>query len=110
MYDRAVPPVEAVQLLADALARLSEVATVVVTPGNHDSAIRLGFAAPLMRTGVHLRARVADVGRPVLLADDARAGGGATRCRTSTRTRCAGRSPTPTAGADGPAARARTRR
>src|SRR5665648_705549 len=64
VYDRAVPPVEAVQLLADALTRLSERAAVVGTPGNHDSAIRLGFAAGLMRDGVHLRARVADVGRP----------------------------------------------
>ncbi len=70
VYDRAIPPVEAVDLLADALARLSETATVVVTPGNHDSAIRLGFGARLMRDGVHLRARVADVGRPVELADD----------------------------------------
>jgi exonuclease SbcD len=70
VYDRAVPPVEAVQLLADVLARLSAVATVVVTPGNHDSAIRLGFAAPLLRAGVHLRTRVADVGSPVLLADE----------------------------------------
>ncbi|KGM10257.1 exonuclease SbcCD subunit D [Cellulomonas carbonis] len=70
VYDRAVPPVEAVALLADALSRLSEHAAVVVTPGNHDSAVRLGFAADLMRRGVHLRARVADVGRPVELADD----------------------------------------
>lgn len=69
VYDRAVPPVEAVQVLADALRRLSETAAVVVTPGNHDSAIRLGFGAELMRDGVHLRARVADVGRPVVLAD-----------------------------------------
>ena len=70
VYDRAVPPVEAVQLLGDALARLSERATVVVTPGNHDSAVRLGFGATLMRPGLHLRARVADVGRPVELADE----------------------------------------
>ena len=69
VYDRAVPPVEAVQLLADALRRLSETAAVVVTPGNHDSAIRLGFGAELMRPGVHLRARVADVGQPVVLRD-----------------------------------------
>lgn len=69
VYDRAIPPVEAVALLADALARLSETAAVVVTPGNHDSAVRLGFGAALMRPGVHLRARVADVGRPVVLAD-----------------------------------------
>lgn len=70
VYDRAIPPVEAVAVLADALARLSEHAAVVVTPGNHDSAIRLGFGSELMRPGVHLRARVADVGRPVELADD----------------------------------------
>lgn len=70
VYDRAVPPVEAVALLADALARLSEHAPVVVTPGNHDSAVRLGFGADLMRAGVHLQARIADVGRPVELADD----------------------------------------
>ena len=69
-YDRAIPPVEAVQLLGDALQRLSEHATVVVTPGNHDSAIRLGFGAGLLRSSVHVRARVADVGRPVELADD----------------------------------------
>ena len=70
VYDRAVPPVEAVALLADALRRLSETAAVVVTPGNHDSAIRLGFGAELMRPGVHLRARVADVGTPVVLRDE----------------------------------------
>lgn len=70
VYDRAVPPVEAVALLADALRRLSETAAVVVTPGNHDSAIRLGFGAELMRPGVHLRARVADVGVPVVLRDE----------------------------------------
>ena len=70
VYDRAVPPVEAVQLLAETLRRLSETTVVVVTPGNHDSAIRLGFGAELMRPGVHLRARVADVGVPVLLRDE----------------------------------------
>lgn len=70
VYDRAVPPVEAVALLSDALARLSATTTVVVTPGNHDSAVRLGFGADLLRGGVHVRARVADVGTAVELADD----------------------------------------
>nr|WP_297423514.1 exonuclease SbcCD subunit D [uncultured Actinotalea sp.] len=69
VYDRAVPPVEAVALLSDALARLSATTTVVLTPGNHDSAVRLGFGADLLRGGVHVRARVADVGTPVELAD-----------------------------------------
>ncbi|OLT47133.1 exonuclease SbcCD subunit D [Cellulosimicrobium sp. CUA-896] len=67
VYDRAIPPVEAVALLSDALARLAEHAHVVVTPGNHDSAIRLGFAERLLRPGVHLRTRVSDVGAPVVL-------------------------------------------
>ncbi len=70
VYDRAIPPVEAVQLLGDALARLSRRVPVVLTPGNHDSAIRLGFGAALLRDGVHVRARVADVGQPVVLADE----------------------------------------
>ncbi|GHG48075.1 nuclease SbcCD subunit D [Flavimobilis marinus] len=67
VYDRAIPPVEAVRLLGDALARLSELTQVVLTPGNHDSATRLGFGAELMRDTLHVRARVADVGRPVEL-------------------------------------------
>ena len=70
VYDRAIPPVEAVALLSDALARLSGTATVVVTPGNHDSAIRLGFGAAIMREGVHLRTSVGDVGVPVVLSDE----------------------------------------
>lgn len=69
VYDRAIPPVEAVTLLSHALARLSEHAEVVVTPGNHDSAIRLGFGEDILRAGIHLRTRVADVGVPVELTD-----------------------------------------
>ncbi len=75
IYDRAVPPVEAVALLSDAIARLAEHADVVLTPGNHDSAIRLGFGAQLMRPGVHLRTRIADADRPVEIH---RPGGSAT--------------------------------
>ena len=64
VYDRAVPPVESVRLLGSTLARLAEVTTVVLTPGNHDSADRLGFGSALMRVGVHI---LADV--PGLLED-----------------------------------------
>lgn len=71
VYDRAVPPVGAVELLSRTLARLAETATVVVTPGNHDSAIRLGFGAELMNPRVRLRARVTDLAEPVaVLGDD----------------------------------------
>ena len=78
VYDRAVPPVEAVTLLSETLARLSARAVVVVTSGNHDSAIRLGFGAGLMRAGVHLRTRVADVASPVTLRSRAGEGDGDT--------------------------------
>ena len=74
VYDRAIPPVEAVTLLSQTLSRLAEHTQVVVTPGNHDSAIRLGFAAQLLRDDVHLRTRLADVGHPVAIEDPA--GGG----------------------------------
>jgi len=70
VYDRAIPPVEAVDLLSDALARLTEHATVVVTSGNHDSATRLGFGSALMRERVRLRTRVAELTEPVVLSDD----------------------------------------
>lgn len=71
VFDRALPPVEAVELLNDALFRLREAgARVVVTSGNHDSAKRLGVHDRLVdAAGVHLRTRIADVGTPVLLED-----------------------------------------
>lgn len=69
VYDRAVPAVPSVRLLGRALAGLTEHATVIVTPGNHDSAVRLGFAAELMRPGLHLRASVDLLDEPVVVDD-----------------------------------------
>jgi DNA repair protein SbcD/Mre11 len=68
LYDRALPPVDAVRLAGEALVRLSELCPVVLIPGNHDSAARLEFGSPLLaRAGLHVRARVAEVGEPVVL-------------------------------------------
>ncbi|HZR52708.1 MAG TPA: exonuclease SbcCD subunit D [Streptosporangiaceae bacterium] len=71
VYDRAIPPVDAVQLCEDALHRLRATgARVVLISGNHDSARRLGFGGKLFDVaGVHLRTRVADVGTPVTIED-----------------------------------------
>ncbi|MGI8667799.1 MAG: exonuclease SbcCD subunit D [Jatrophihabitans sp.] len=69
VYDRAVPPVEAVSLFADTLAGLIEHTTVIVTAGNHDSAIRLGFGSRLFTDRLRLRTELAGVGEPVLLGD-----------------------------------------
>jgi exonuclease SbcD len=71
VYDRALPPVDAVRLYDEALHRLAQHARVVLIAGNHDSAQRLGVGAGLMdAAGVHVRTGAASVGDPVLLADD----------------------------------------
>jgi DNA repair protein SbcD/Mre11 len=72
VYDRAIPPVEAVSACEDALFRLREAgARVVVTSGNHDSARRLGFGSRLVdASGVHLRTSPAGVAAPILLEDE----------------------------------------
>ena len=67
VYDRAIPPTDSVRLLDDTLRRLSDVTRVILTPGNHDSAQRLGFGADLLREGLTIRARTAEVGRPVVI-------------------------------------------
>lgn len=69
VYDRAVPGVPSVRLLGDALARLSALATVIVTPGNHDSAARLGFASALLRDGLRILASVEALDAPVVVDD-----------------------------------------
>ncbi|MFD7900111.1 exonuclease SbcCD subunit D [Streptomyces sp. NPDC059568] len=71
VYDRAVPPLAAVELFDRALHRLAEagVPTVMIS-GNHDSARRLGVGAGLMEhAGIHLRTDPAGCGIPVLLSD-----------------------------------------
>lgn len=67
VYDRAIPPTDSVRLLDETLRRLSDVTRVILTPGNHDSARRLGFASDLLREGLTIRARVADVDRPIVI-------------------------------------------
>ncbi|MGD6746923.1 exonuclease SbcCD subunit D [Streptomyces sp. BH106] len=71
VYDRAVPPLAAVELYDDALHRLAElgVPTVMIS-GNHDSARRLGVGAGLIgRAGIHLRTAPARCGEPIVLPD-----------------------------------------
>lgn len=71
VYDRAIPPLDAVALYEDALARLRATgARVIAISGNHDSARRLGVNAALVdASGVHLRTRPAALADPVILDD-----------------------------------------
>lgn len=72
VYDRALPPVDAVRLADETFARLAASrAQVVVSSGNHDSAQRLGFGSRLMdAAGVFVRTDAGSVGTPVMLADE----------------------------------------
>jgi exonuclease SbcD len=72
VYDRAIPPLDAVAACEDALVRLRATgARVIVISGNHDSARRLGFSGALIEAaGVHLKTRPEELATPVLLEDE----------------------------------------
>jgi exonuclease SbcD len=72
VYDRAVPSADATAVLSRVVARIRRAgAEVVLTPGNHDSARRLGtFSELLSAGGLHVRAETAKLDEPVLLADE----------------------------------------
>ncbi|WP_371164346.1 exonuclease SbcCD subunit D C-terminal domain-containing protein [Buchananella felis] len=67
VFDRAVPPLEAVELVDRVVSALAQLTTVVFTPGNHDSALRLGFGQDWHQESVIVRSRAAEVGEPIVL-------------------------------------------
>ncbi len=72
IYDRAVPPVEAVALLDRTLVAFSAAGVpLLLTSGNHDHAVRLGFGADLARgAGVRLCTSLEALTDPLILADE----------------------------------------
>lgn len=71
LYDRAVPSAEAVETCMRILARLrSAGAELVVIPGNHDSAARVGtFSEFAAAGGLYLRTRISSLHQPVIIDD-----------------------------------------
>ena len=71
VYDRALPPVDAVRMFDQALVDMHAAgAQVVVTSGNHDSAIRLGFMSRMMRdAGVYIRTMPETIAEPIIFDD-----------------------------------------
>ena len=59
IYDKPLPPAEAVSLFDDFISRLSETdAEIFIISGNHDSAERLSFGSQIMdKQGVHFAGR-----------------------------------------------------
>ena len=76
LYDRAIPPAEAVTLFNDTLARLRRAGIAVVAiAGNHDSHVRVSVYDQLLSDlGVTIRGSVSRAAEPVLVQP---AGGGA---------------------------------
>jgi DNA repair protein SbcD/Mre11 len=74
LYDRSIPPPEAVRLFDSFLSRAAEIdpgLIVVAIPGNHDSAARLSFGTSIMsRAGVHIRTVPEDCVRPIVVERD----------------------------------------
>lgn len=72
IYDRAVPPTEAVELFDEVLARLllEKKVQVFFIAGNHDSAQRLGFASRILdKQGLFVRGQLETDLQPFILQD-----------------------------------------
>ncbi len=71
VYDRGVPPVDAVELFDETLTKLAErKIPVLIIAGNHDSATRLSFGSKLFEArGIHIASKV-DKPAQVVLTDD----------------------------------------
>ncbi len=72
VYDKSVPPVEAVELLDRFLGELSSRdLTVLIISGNHDSPERLAFAASLLaKSRVYISPVYAGAAAPITLEDE----------------------------------------
>jgi exonuclease SbcD len=72
VYDRAIPSADTMRLLEKTFEAFADAEVpLVVSSGNHDSPIRLGFGGRFHeRGGIHLRTTVADLDRPVVLDDE----------------------------------------
>lgn len=67
VFDRAVPSVAALHQLSRVLPQLCALASVVMVPGNHDSASRLGFAAGMYRKELRIVSDPSGIGDAVEL-------------------------------------------
>lgn len=73
IYDRSIPPADAVALLDEVIDRISHQLQVplIMISGNHDSARRLSFGArQLAKSGVYILGQLLTEPEPVILNDD----------------------------------------
>ena len=65
VFDRAVPPVDALARMRRALRELTAITTVILTSGNHDGAARLGLFADMLTPSLHVVTDPEAIGTPV---------------------------------------------
>ena len=73
LYDRSVPPTAAIEVMNDFVDRVcGELAVpIILIPGNHDGAQRLGFGSGRMKTaGLHIISNFEQMLQPVVIESD----------------------------------------
>ena len=73
IYDRSIPPVEAVELLNETLSKLviDRNVTVLAISGNHDSGERLSFGSKILeKQGLYIAGSDEEVYKKVVLNDN----------------------------------------
>jgi len=73
IYDRSVPPADAVELLDDVIDKINREFNIpiIIISGNHDGAQRLAFGArQLAASGVHIISQLNQLTQPVILNDE----------------------------------------
>ena len=73
IYDRSVPPADAIALLDEIIELISQQLKIplVIISGNHDSGQRLSFGSQLMKSsGVYILGQLQETPDPVILKDD----------------------------------------
>ena len=73
IYDRSVPPTAAIELMNHFVSQVCDELKVpiILIPGNHDGAQRLGFGSSQMKgAGLHILSSFEDMARPVVIDTD----------------------------------------
>ena len=73
IYDRSVPPTAAIELMNNFVSQVCDEfkVPIILIPGNHDGAQRLGFGSSQMKgAGLHILSSFEDMCRPVVIDTD----------------------------------------
>ncbi|MCR5834814.1 MAG: exonuclease SbcCD subunit D [Selenomonadaceae bacterium] len=72
IYDRGIPPIDAVELFNETLNRFAEKnLPVLIIAGNHDSPTRLNFGSDFFaRHNIFITSKISDDPKPIVLSDD----------------------------------------